>query len=90
MDKRGIVHDNDNLDTTLASKDDWLNKINDYGQQFRIEKKKESGCANLASAENLFIAMKEFTHFLELSFKTYSTGARTLWSRTRWLILPHI
>ncbi len=40
MDKRGIVHDNDNLDTTLASKDDWLNKINDYGQQFRIEKKK--------------------------------------------------
>ena len=65
MDKRGIVHDNDNLDTTLASKDDWLNKINDYGQQFRIGKKK-SGCANLASAENLFIAMKEFTHFLEL------------------------
>jgi hypothetical protein len=46
MDKRGIVHDNDNLDTTLASKDDWLNKINDYGQQFRIEKRKESGCAN--------------------------------------------
>lgn len=41
MDKRGIVHDNDNLDTTLASKDDWLNKINDYGQQFRIGKKKK-------------------------------------------------
>ena len=62
MDKRGIVHDNINLDTTLASKDDGLNKINDYGQQFRIGKK-ESGCANLASVDNLFIEMKEFTLF---------------------------